>query len=71
MMKSMAIVEKTAIKVEITATTQLQGVPKKMPFWPIFEFQTLGGVFLGVNKPKMAYSPDLPKMAIIEEGGAP
>ena len=27
----------------------IQGVPKKMPFKPIFEFQTLVGVFLGVK----------------------
>ena len=28
---------------------KLQGVPKKMWFKPIFEFLTLGGVFLGVK----------------------
>ena len=27
----------------------LQGVPKKVSVRPIFEFQTLGGVFLGVK----------------------
>ena len=27
----------------------IQGVPKKMPFLLIFEFQTLGGLFSGVK----------------------
>ena len=27
----------------------IQGVPKKMPFKPIFEFQTFGGMFSGVK----------------------
>ena len=29
---------------------KLQGVPKKMLFEPIFEFQTLGGMFSKVKK---------------------
>ena len=34
------------------------------PHRPIFEFYTLRRVWLGLNKPKMAYSCDLPKMAV-------
>ena len=34
---------------KVKCNVHIQGVPKKVSVKPIFEFQTLGGVFLGVK----------------------